>query len=119
MILLRDTVLPLTFLFRVFLLFCQTRFVGSARAPCWLSLSRHYERLGNDVRKSLLGCFAVSQLASRLARDDANGAFIAQARCESLKNSCALFIIECSRPRDVPRDLHARRCLVYVLTACA
>ena len=78
-ILVRDGALSLTFPFRVFFLFDQTRFVRCARPPGGFSFFRNDERLCDGFTKPSLSSFAISELAASIACNKANCSVLAQS----------------------------------------
>lgn len=79
MILLRDAPLSVSFLVRVLLLFGKARFVSGAWSSCRPPFLLNYQSTGDRFAETALGSFTVAELASRVARDDTNCAFLADA----------------------------------------
>ena len=106
MILLRDA--PVSFLVGMFLLLGEACFVGRAWPASGAALLADRERSRDEIRKAFLGPLAIPGLASRVACDDPDRAFLAHPRSEALLENRPLFIGERLRFPDVPRELYAR-----------
>src|SRR5687767_1912996 len=108
MISLRDAPLSVSFLVRVLFLFGEARFVGGAWSSCRPPLLLNDQSTGDRFPEPSLGGLAVAKLASRVARDDANCAFFADACRELRDEELALFVGQGFGLSDVPRDLDTR-----------
>lgn len=79
MILLRDAPLSVSFLVRVLFLFGEARFVRGAWSSCRPPFFLNYQGTGDRFAEPSLGGLAVAELASGVAGDDTNRAFLADA----------------------------------------
>ncbi len=108
MILLRAAPLSVSFLVRVLFLFGKARFVSGAGSSCRPPFLRNYQSAADRFAEPPLGSLTVAELASRVARNDTNCAFLADACREFRDEALALFVGQCFGLSNVPRDLDTR-----------
>jgi hypothetical protein len=107
----------IAFLGRMPLLGVQPGFLCRSRRLRGPSSSGDDERSPHEIGETFLRQLPISTLASHVACDDANASLRREPGRELLLQSGALCLVQRARAENVPEDLHARRCLVHVLSA--